>query len=509
MGGFTPVALNIKTPEQPDLLQKYSQLMALKNNQQTQALQQQEAPLRLQALQQQTQVGQLQLQQQQQAANDQKAITAAWTKFDGKDPSQLPKLVIDAGGSGQAAQAIAQKLQEQKLQASTIFKNQADAGKTIVETAKQKGDMLAGALTPLTDAAQVPDAQLPQALQNSVQSLVQSGVLDQQHAQAATQLVQSGDPAKIRQGLATFIKTNQAQSQILQDAHVEAQTAQAKAAPIQAAANAAQTAAHNAVEEKQGQQRIGLEGARLAFDKTRQGTTDDQAIEAQAQQIASGDVKGLSQARNNPFSRAVMARVYNINPKYTDSLYTATQDLRSSKPNSSGANATRLGTAILHADNALNNSKDLGFSTGLATGIPTEGTAAYRQDAEFLTGEVGQYVTGGKLTVDEGKKISSDLMSSRQGVRDSALHQIIALSGGKLKAQMEQYKNATQNDFPTDRVFNDPAIAGALHSHGVIDSPAKSGKPSAPPQGATHTAPGSDGKNHYTNDKGQDLGVAP
>lgn len=479
MGSIPLPALQIQQQQQPDLLQKYGQLMALRNARSQQQLQQQEAPLRLQALQQQAQGGQLQLQQEQQAQKDQQAITSAWQKFDGTDPSQLPKLVIEAGGSGQAAQAIAQKLQEQKLQASTIFKNQADAGKTIVETAKQKGDLIAGALTPLTDPSQTPDAQLPGALQSSVQALVQNGTLDPQHAQAAGQLLQSGDPAKIRQGLSTFIKTNQAQSQILQDAHTEAQTAQEKASTLQAAANAAETARHNATEERQGNQRIGLEGARLQFDKQRQGTSDDMSIESQAQQIASGDVKPLSQARNNPIARAIMQRVYEINPKYTDSLYTATQDLRSSKPNSSGANATRLGTAILHADNALDNSKDLGFSTGLATGIPTEGTAKYRQDAEFLTGEVGQYVTGGKLTVDEGKKISSDLMSSRQGVRDAALHQIIALSGGKLKAQMEQYKNATQNDFPTDRVFNDSAIAGALHNHGVIDAAPASATPPA------------------------------
>ena len=34
-------------------------------------------------------------------------------------------------------------------------------------------------------------------------------------------------------------------------------------------------------------------------------------------------------------------------------------------------------------------------------------------------------------------------------------------------------------------------------------------KPTGPPAGATHIAPGSDGRNHYTNNKGIDLGVAP
>jgi hypothetical protein len=37
---------------------------------------------------------------------------------------------------------------------------------------------------------------------------------------------------------------------------------------------------------------------------------------------------------------------------------------------------------------------------------------------------------------------------------------------------MEQYTNATQNPFPTDRVFNDPEIAASLHKHGVIGNDA-------------------------------------
>jgi hypothetical protein len=64
-----------------------------------------------------------------------------------------------------------------------------------------------------------------------VQDLVSKQLLDPQHAQAAQQLVQQsgGDPAKIRLGLDQFIKTNMAQSQILEDAHKQALTAQAKA----------------------------------------------------------------------------------------------------------------------------------------------------------------------------------------------------------------------------------------------------------------------------------------
>lgn len=227
----------------------------------------------------------------------------------------------------------------------------------------------------------------------------------------------------------------------------------------------------------QGQQRIRIEqqnantsSGQLNLAKQKQNQDNNSAVEAQAQQIATGDVKPPSISRNNPYTKAIMARVYEINPKYSDSLYKANQDLRSSAPNSMGGNVGRLGTAILHADEALKNSDNLGFSEGLLTGVGTAGTSAYKQSAEFLTGEIGQYVTGGKLTVDEGKKLSGDLMSSRQGVRDSALHEIIKLSKGKLQSQMQSYKNATQQDFPTDRVFNDEGIKSALQNHGVIST---------------------------------------
>lgn len=499
---------SIPLQSQGPQLQNPLQLLAQAGQLRAQQQQAAEAPLRMQQLQQGVDSGQVQLQQQQQALKDQQAVTAAMQEWDGKDVHQIIPLVLKKGGSGQAVIGLQKTIQEQAQAASTTLKNNADAGLATVNAQQKKNDMITGAYAPLIDPKQVPDAALPQSLTDITNDLVSKGLLDPAHAQKAQALAQSGDPTAIRNGVDQFRKTYMAQSQILEQAKADQAASNQDAMRAQAAATAKETAAHNAVEEKQGNQRIGLEAARLNFDRQRQGTQDSQAIETQAQQIASGEVKGLSQARNNPFARSVMARVYEINPKYSDSLYTATQDLRSSKPNSSGANVTRLGTAILHADNALKSSGDLGFSEGLLTGVGTAGVAQYRQDAEFLTGEIGQYVTGGKLTVDEGKKLSTDLMSARQGVRDSALHEVIKLSGGKLKSQMEQYKNATGNDFPTDRVFNNPEISGALVNHGVINANKPSGAQAAPPPGATHTVPGSDGKMHYTDGK-NDLGVVP
>jgi hypothetical protein len=263
------VALNAKAPQQEDSLQKFGQLQQLKALQQQSQLQQQEAPLRLQALQQQTQTGQVNLQQAQQAQKDSQAVTAAMQQYDGKDINQLAPLVLKNGGSAQAVFGIKKQIQEQQQAAATTFKAQADAGKAIVETAKQKNDMVSGALAPLLDPAQVPDAQLPQAAGQIVQQLTQQGLLDQPSAQKAMQLVQSGDPNAIRQGVNQFSKTLLTHTQILDQAHKEAQEANDKAMREQAAANAEETKRYHDVEAKQRQQQLGIEGGRLAVEKQR------------------------------------------------------------------------------------------------------------------------------------------------------------------------------------------------------------------------------------------------
>jgi hypothetical protein len=223
------VALDVKQQQQPDTLDKFAQLQQIKASQQQQAIQQQEAPLRMQQLQQGVDSGGVQLQQQQQALKDQQATTTAMQQWDGKDINALYPLILKNGGSGNAVVGLKSKVLEQQQAAATAFKNTQDGGLALVTATKAKGDLIAGALSPLTDATKVPDAQLAQTLTSTVQDLVSKQLLDPQHAQAATQLLQSGNPQQIRTGIDQFVKTGMAQSQILQDAHTEAQTAQAKA----------------------------------------------------------------------------------------------------------------------------------------------------------------------------------------------------------------------------------------------------------------------------------------
>lgn len=203
-------ALDIRPPaQQPDPLEQYGRLMQLKQMQTMQPLQQQ-------AAQQNVQSNALGIQQQQQQLTDQKAMTSAMQNWDGKDYNDILPLVLKNGGSAQAVMGLKQKILEQQQSISTTLKNNGDAAVAQMSAAKTKSDYLDGALSPLIDPKQTPDAMLPQAVTAAAQSLVQKGVLDPQHAQQVNQILQM-PPDQIRQQLTMMRNSNLAQSQIMED----------------------------------------------------------------------------------------------------------------------------------------------------------------------------------------------------------------------------------------------------------------------------------------------------
>lgn len=321
MGSIPLPALDLKTPQQPDLLEKYGQLQTLRNQSQQIQLQQQEAPLRLQQLQQGVQSGGVQLQQQTQALKDQQAKTAAMSDWDGSDINKLYPLILKHGGSSDAVMSLKSGVLEQQQKAAVTFKDMADGGKAQVETLKQKGDLISGALSPLIDPARVPDAQLPQALQTTVQDLVSKQLLDPQHAQAAQQLVQQsgGDPAKIRQGLDQFIKTNMAQSQIAEQAHQKAMEENAAEGRTQAAANAAETAKYH-------QQEIGVRKGELG-------------IQAQKLAVEKGDPNAAAQLLVNGDATLSELKARGSTPKFIADTLAAAHQLSGGKYNAQAADA--------------------------------------------------------------------------------------------------------------------------------------------------------------------------
>lgn len=132
--GIPLVALGVHAP---DPLQQAGAAMQLRSMGQQTAQQAAMAPGQLEQQQQQTQAGAMQLQQQQQAIKDQQAMTDAWKQWDGKDPNQLPQLVVNNGGSGQAAQQTVQHVIDVRQKAAQTAKDDA-AANTDNATAKQK-----------------------------------------------------------------------------------------------------------------------------------------------------------------------------------------------------------------------------------------------------------------------------------------------------------------------------------------------------------------------------------
>jgi hypothetical protein len=212
----------------PDPSAIYQRLLQIKAAQQQMAYQQQMQPLQLQ---QQQNV----LTEQQQAIKDQQAGQAAWSEWNPKDGyDALAAGMIKHGASVAAAQQVSQfGLNSLKTQSETI-KNNADAGKAQVETQKANNDAQAGYFDALNN---VPDAQLQQSFNQTIQDGVKSGRIDPQHAQLAQQIGQ-GTPDQIRQALPYITKSYQAES-------AQQETALKHAQEREATANAAYKEAEN------------------------------------------------------------------------------------------------------------------------------------------------------------------------------------------------------------------------------------------------------------------------
>lgn len=532
MGSIPLPALDIKTPQQPDLLEKYGQLMQLKNAQQQSALQQQEAPLRLQQLQQGVQQGAGQLQIQQQAIKDQQAQTTAMQQWDGKQIDELYPLILKNGGSAEAVMGLKQKVLAQQQAAATAFKNTADGGKAIVETQKQKGDLIAGALSPLIDPAKVPDAQLPQALQATTQDLVQKGLLDPQHAQAAQQLVQQsgGDPNKIRQGLDQFSKTYLAQSEIAQQAHQQAMTEQAHAeaqkihastdptsplySPSQAAVamgTAPGAAQIQAGEVRQAGKKAGAEAAaRQPYEL---------ALAAQKQALSQGDPKAAAHLMVTGDATLSELKSRGATPDFiAKALFYAHQE-------SNGAYNAQAADAQFDVAKSVENSKFFGSAKSLtdkggtldqleqaAKDIPNGQIPVFNSLADAVkaatgSGPIAKYAAIMVGASDDYSKVMGGGTGSDSS-RAQALNLIPAKASPEARAGAIAGVRGSVTSQALGRIGDNPVLKRMYGSQFSSGTPSQAA-PAGPPPGATHTAPGSDGKNHYTNDKGQDLGVAP
>lgn len=172
-------ALDVKPPQQQDLLQKFGQLQQLQNMRQQSQMQQQEAPLRLQALQQQNQLGAAQVQQTQQTLKDQQGISQWYGSINPNDPNAFDPLHVgkalhDNGVSGAGILKVQGEMLQQRQNAANLTKTQ------IANQQEIAGNIYSGigGVIGMTDPAQ-----RAQALTPLIQTAQQNKIIDPQTAQ--------------------------------------------------------------------------------------------------------------------------------------------------------------------------------------------------------------------------------------------------------------------------------------------------------------------------------------
>lgn len=148
MGTIPLVALSARPPEAPDILGSAAKAAQIGDLLGQNAMQ----PGQQQLQQQQIQSQQNTLQQQQQAMKDQGAITKAWQSWDGKDPNQLPSLVVQNGGSGQAAQQAVQHITETRQKAAQTARDEAATGASTLDQQIKQNDEYRGRIMSVINA---------------------------------------------------------------------------------------------------------------------------------------------------------------------------------------------------------------------------------------------------------------------------------------------------------------------------------------------------------------------
>lgn len=425
MGSIPLLASTIRPVEQPDVLQNYGRLQQLRGMQQDQQQQAAEAPYRQQILQQQAATGQIGLEQQQQAQKDMQASTAAFDKWDGKSYDDLAKGVVANGGS----YAAAQKVQDAGLKLrSDAAKLQGEA----LDMQIKRNGLIAPVLASVMD---VPDDQLAQTVAVKAQELGQQGLFDPQHVQQALQLAQSGDPAKIRQGIAASLKGVTAFSSILDEQKQKETERHNQASEATAAATAQGLQAYRGQELKQGAQRIGLEAAKLKFQQAQAGVGDNGQPNTLAQAIATGhitpDRMGYLLSKNPGLLQGVMQIDPTFDSSKAQSYPTTYKDFTSGKTS----------IAINAGGTALSHLHELSEMNTVASHIPgTPDYNAYQNKADTVASELAKFY--GDATIPAIASIKKTLTSTLPGNRQAAIETQAQSMGDKLDSFQQQWENA-------------------------------------------------------------------
>jgi hypothetical protein len=259
-----------------------------------------------------------------------------------------------------------------------------------------------------------------------------------------------------------------------------------QATTTQAATNATETARHNAVEEKQGAVRTGIEQARLHLAQQQAaGGPDPLAGRSGADlqrltAIAKGDLPPVP-PRSKSYA-ADMDALLSIDPTYTESRY---DTIRKFKTGGDSNSLVTMTTALAHLDRATQSSANLGTSPTQALNI-TPAQHRYSADVDLLTGEIGKLVKAGVVSEGESNRLTGNLKSMSQSNRDAALDELKDLMAGKVEALAQKYKAGTGRDIPVSMF--DATTQQRMKKYGVIAGDPGESSPAQPATTATPTA---------------------
>jgi len=548
MGSIPLPALDLRPVQQSDPLGDVSKLMALKSMMGQQQLQQ----------------GDIQLQQQQLA--DQHAMTAAFKDWDPKSQSydDLAQSVVKNGGSANAAMQVTQHGLQMQQGIQTLTKDQRD---NFILAHKQVGD----ALEPLVDPNLVPDDQLHDKAVATVNALAKSGIMDSQTAQQSLQKIQTlADPTQLRSLIDQTAKTSMGAAAVANQAKTQAETSASNA---KAALDQAQTwletnkanvikayqqnpqqllsqidqiapptgpnAGLNARTKSMVQFALGngdVDGAKSALkqaadqvggvEKDVQEQTNPAimaaklhlatAEKAAEQTIADGDPVAAGKLLHDGVvapSQIISARKPEFAQKAFDAAagygdgWNAQKAEADYKVASSPANLAFFGSAKSLTDKG----GTLDQLAAAAKDIPANQFPIFNSVADAVkaatgSGPIAKYASLALGVADDYSKV----MGGGQG-SDTSRTQAMNLVAGKQSpeqraASIEGIRGAVGSQ--TGSRIGNNAVLQRMYG-GSVPQEKQQAQPSGPPAGATHTAMGSDGKKHYTNAQGQDLGVVP
>ena len=404
MGALSALpALDIKTPQQPNLLEQYGQLQQIQGQRQQLQTAQQMAPLQVQQAQQSVAGGAIDLQQKQIQLKDQQAMSAAMQEWGNTKPSassatppasaaqspvtpsssvaQTPPtnaaipsssptsaagtpstssagamsptpapryedligLAIKNGASAATVMGLRKNLLDMQSTASTIAKNDAQAGSNDANAMKTKIGLVNDSLSSVLS---LPDNQLAQGIMAASNDLSQKGLLDPQHvqiAQALVQQAQSGDVAGARQHLQLQIKSMGGFANLLTDAQKQQELSDTQGktdptSPLYAPTPqaVAMGTASGAAQIQSGQV---AQAARVAQADENARMPGEMALAAQRQALTQGDPKAAGQLLVNGDATLSELKTRGANPQFIEAALTAAHQISGGKYNAQAADA--------------------------------------------------------------------------------------------------------------------------------------------------------------------------